>query len=65
MTPQDNNLNKAQVRRTGAPGAVLSILLAVAAVVLIIGIWFSTAENNGAHPVTGSDTPARTQPENK
>lgn len=65
MTSQDNNLNKSQVRRTGSPGSVLPILLALAAVVLIFGIWFSTGENNDAHPVTGGDKPAGTQPGSK
>jgi hypothetical protein len=65
VTPQDNDLNKPQARRTGSPGSVVPILLALAAVVIIVGIWFSTGENNDAHPVTGRDTPAGTQPGSK
>lgn len=65
MTPQDNDVNKPEARRTGSPGSVLPIFLALAAVVLIFGIRFSTGQNNDAHPVTSRDTPAGTQPGSK
>jgi len=65
MTTQDNDRNKPRARRTGSPASVLPILLALVTVVIIFGIWFSTGENIDAHPVTGRDVPAGTQPGSK
>jgi hypothetical protein len=65
MTPQDNDVNKPQARRSRSrvSWGVLPIILSAAAVI-IVGAWFYIAQDD-SHPVTGHDAPASTQPPGK
>jgi hypothetical protein len=64
MTPQDNDVNKRQVTRSGSRESwgALPIILG-AATVVIIGAWFYITRDDD-HPVTGHDA-ASTQPPSK
>ncbi len=64
MTPQDNDVNKRQVTRSGSRESwgALPVILG-AAMVVIIGAWFYITRDDN-HPVTGHDA-ASAQPPSK
>ena len=65
MTPQDNDVNKRQARRSGSRESwgALPIILG-AATVVIVGAWFYITRDDN-YPVTGHDAPASAQPPSK